>query len=93
MVFDSSITDTVSMEFWDRVNKEVENQATTQKWLASQCGVSINTFKSWVSKQILPNAEQALRISRALGVTIDWLILGDEGSEWVLTWARKNLSE
>jgi transcriptional regulator with XRE-family HTH domain len=64
------------MEFWKNTKLYIKSQNTTQEWVARQAGISLNTFKGWISKQIMPNADQAVAIAKALGTTVESLVGG-----------------
>jgi transcriptional regulator with XRE-family HTH domain len=66
------------MEYWARVKKLIKSQNTTQEWLANHCEISLNTFKGWIAKKVLPNAAQAVAIAAALNTTVEYLVTGIE---------------
>ncbi|WP_041638037.1 helix-turn-helix transcriptional regulator [Anoxybacillus flavithermus] len=49
------------------------------KVLAKQCGVSIQTFSSWVNNKTQPNLIQAHIIAKALGIEMEKLV--EEGKQ------------
>jgi putative transcriptional regulator len=44
------------------------------KALAKQCGVSIQTFSSWVNNKTQPDLIKAYQLSKLLGVTMEELV-------------------
>ena len=46
--------------------RELDYNLITQKELAEKIKISYNTLQSWITKDRLPDAEQALRIAREL---------------------------
>lgn len=38
----------------------------------------------------MPNADQALQIAKALDTTIEELVAGDEGRDYIISWAERN---
>ena len=52
------------LQFWINVKNELEYNLITQKELASAIGISYNTLQSWITKDRLPDAEQALKIAK-----------------------------
>jgi len=64
------------LEFWSNVKSELEYRGISQKELAAKINESYNTLQSWINRDRLPNAVQAVRISRALGTTVEFLVTG-----------------
>ena len=48
----------------------------TQKELASAIGISYNTLQSWITKDRLPDAGQALKIAKQLNTSVEYLVTG-----------------
>ena len=44
--------------------------------MASAVGISYNTLQSWITKDRLPDAEQALKIAQTLNTSIEYLVTG-----------------
>ncbi len=38
--------------------------------------VSYRTFNGWVTRKIMPNADQAVAIAEALDITVEYLVTG-----------------
>ena len=57
---------------------ELEYNMMTQKQLADSIKVSYNTFQSWITKDRLPNAEQAVKIAMALNTSVEYLVTGKQ---------------
>lgn len=64
--------------FWSRVNALIKEQDSTQELICSQTGISINTLRGWVSKSVLPRADEAVKIARALNTTVEFLVTGED---------------
>lgn len=64
------------LDFWKNVKEELDYNLKTQKELASAIGVSYNTLQSWITKDRLPDAEQALRIAKQLNTSLEYLVTG-----------------
>ena len=62
--------------FWKNVKNELEYNLITQKELAAKLGISYNTLQSWITKDRLPDAEQALKIAKELNTSIEYLVTG-----------------
>ena len=64
------------LQFWQNVKEELDYNLITQKELASAIGISYNTLQSWITKDRLPDAEQALKIAKELKTSIEYLVTG-----------------
>ena len=64
------------LEFWQNVKEELDYNLITQKELAAKIGISYNTLQSWITKDRLPDAAQALKIAKELNTSIEYLITG-----------------
>lgn len=64
--------------FWERVDVERERLSLTRKKLAGLTGISKNTIETWNARLTIPSGDKCLVIARALGVTIEYLLTGDE---------------
>jgi SOS-response transcriptional repressor LexA len=67
------------MDFWDSVRAEIKAQNTKIEAVAQVAGISLNTFNGWISKGRLPRLDEALKISKALGTTVEYLVTGEKG--------------
>ena len=50
------------LDFWSNVKNELEYRGISQKELAAEISESYNTLQSWINRDRLPNAVQAVRI-------------------------------
>ena len=69
------MTDNASI-FWENVKKEIKSQNTTQEWVAINSGISFNTFQGWISKDIYPRVNEAIRIAVSLNTSVEYLVNG-----------------
>jgi len=72
--------DNGNMDFWERVKAQIKQQNTTQDWLAKETEIPFGTLKRWLNQKTMPNADQVLRISRALNTSIEYLLSGSATS-------------
>lgn len=84
----------MSLAFWENVNREIKKINTTQEWLSTKAGIKYMTFKGWVAKDVLPRVDDAVKLSKALGVSVEFLISGKDEStsfeeQHLLNQARK----
>jgi transcriptional regulator with XRE-family HTH domain len=63
-------------DFWGAVNTTIKSNRVKQEWLAEKTGIKYQTLRSWISKNILPRADDAVKIAKELGVTVEYLIEG-----------------
>jgi len=47
-------------------------------------------FNGWRRRQIFPRADDAFMLAQDLGITVEELIAGAEGAEYVRAWARNS---
>lgn len=64
------------LKFWIRVKDELEYLGLSQKDLAKKIRESYNTLQSWINKDRLPNAEQAVKIANVLQTSVGFLVTG-----------------
>jgi transcriptional regulator with XRE-family HTH domain len=69
--------------FWDRLKARIQTQNTTQEWVANIIGVPFGTFRKWMSRKTMPNADQAYSIAKTLDTTVEWLVGGEEGLQYL----------
>ena len=65
----------VTMDFSDRVKEELNYQGMQVKQLAAKTGISKNTLDKYLSGQkVQPGVENAVKIAKALGVSVEALL-------------------
>jgi len=62
--------------FWNRVKTRIREKAITQEKVANACGIPFTTFRNWMSKNMVPPLDNAHRISKYIGVSLEYLISG-----------------
>ncbi len=65
------------MRFWEVVNREIKKQHIKQEWVAVQAGINYGTMKGWITHNRLPNVADAHKIACVLGVTVEYLLTGN----------------
>jgi len=65
------------IDFWKRVKKNLDPEKN-QNWLCNEIAVSSGTMSSWITHDRLPKADLAVRIAKALGVSVEYLVTGDD---------------
>ena len=64
------------LQFWTNVKDELEYNLLSQKDLAESINISYNTLQSWITKDRLPDAENAVKIAEKLNTTVEYLVTG-----------------
>ncbi len=67
------------MAFRERLREEIEFKGMLVKEVAAAAGISPSTFLSYIdARGVLPNVETAVRIAQTLGVSVEYLVTGQE---------------
>lgn len=64
----------------------VKEENTTQEWVSSQTidpKVNFRTLQGWISKDIVPRADQLYSLATVLNTTVEYLVDGDAGTEYL----------
>lgn len=85
--------DIIGMDLWDRIREKISSKNTKQSAIAELLGIHEVTFRKWMSKKINPDAFQIYSIAKFFGVTVEELVDGDAGRDYILTWANKHGSK
>jgi transcriptional regulator with XRE-family HTH domain len=64
--------------FWQRVKQEIKAHKYSQKKLAEYIGVPTQTLWGWIHYNRIPDALTACSIAEALGVTVEYLVRGND---------------
>ena len=62
--------------FWNGVNIALAKRNLSESWLCKETGLSLRTMKNRIKKGIQPRLDEAVRITDALGMTLDSLCDG-----------------
>lgn len=66
------------MGFWQNVEAELEYQGISRKELAYKANISYAGIGLGLERDSMPGADTALRISKVLNVSIEYLLLGSQ---------------
>lgn len=80
------------MSFWQNVENELLYQGISRKDLAYKAGISYSSIGNGIDRNSMPSAETALRISKVLNRSIEFLI-GDSGNGHTLEKGMLSLNE
>lgn len=66
------------MGFKERLREEIEYRGILIKELSAAAGISNSTFLSYIdARGVLPNVETAVKIAKALNVSVEYLVTGE----------------
>lgn len=68
------------MKFWENVEKELNFWGKTKKELSIDTGINLQSLHKSFERQSTVSAENAVKIARALGVTVEYLVTGKNPS-------------
>ena len=66
------------MNFWEVVDSEREYKNLSRKELAYKAGFSLNCISTGIARGSIPAADVAYRIAKVLGVSVEYLLLGEK---------------
>ncbi len=65
--------------FRDNLKDIIEYKGIIRKELAAQTGISKRTIDTYLdNRAVIPNAEVAVRLAKALGTTVEFLVTGED---------------
>ena len=79
--------------FWKMVKKEVERQRTSFEWLYRKTRIPKGTFSSWKNRNVIPRADEAIRIAQALEVSVEYLLTGTDQPQAPSNQAVREIAE
>lgn len=68
----------MTSQFWDNVIFLLNRKEMSQKWLADVSQVGKTAINSGISRKSSPSADNAYRIAKALGTSIEYLVTGTD---------------
>jgi transcriptional regulator with XRE-family HTH domain len=67
--------------FWGRVKILIRAHKISREKFAAYIGISYDTFRNWIRYNRLPDIYTACDIADALGVSVDYLARGKDGTD------------
>jgi len=64
------------MDFWERLDWLIKERGLSRKDLSSKVGLAGSAVSVWKSRRAYPDADVALAVARALGVSVEYLLEG-----------------
>ncbi|MBQ9282582.1 MAG: helix-turn-helix transcriptional regulator [Treponema sp.] len=68
-------------DFWKRVDEEIEYKGINRAFLAKKCNFSVTNIGQGIKLGSTPSAETAVKIAAVLGVSVEYLVTGEEKSK------------
>ncbi|WP_320129619.1 LexA family transcriptional regulator [uncultured Sphaerochaeta sp.] len=66
------------IDFWKRFDIQTKILSLSKKEVAARAGINYTSFLNYASKNRIPKAEEAAKIARAIGTSVEYLIFGEE---------------
>lgn len=66
------------IEFWERFETQIKTLSLTKKEVAASAGINYGTFVNYATNNRIPKTEEAVRIAKAIGTSVEYLVSGDE---------------
>lgn len=67
-------------EFWKRVDEEIEYKGINRAFLAKKCDFSVTNIGQGIKLGSTPAADTAVKIASVLGVSVEYLVTGENKS-------------
>ena len=64
-------------DFWRKVDEELEFLGKNRTYLANKCGFSLTNINLGIKRGSTPSAETAVKIASVLGVSVEYLVTGE----------------
>ncbi|WP_298533640.1 helix-turn-helix transcriptional regulator [uncultured Treponema sp.] len=74
-------------EFWKRVDEELEYNGMNRKTLSREVGFSLGNVGKGIKLGSSPSADTAVKIASVLGVSVEYLVTGENKS------SNKNIAD
>jgi SOS-response transcriptional repressor LexA len=68
----------IMIDFWKRFDVQAKTLSLSKKEVASLTGINYASFINYATKDRIPKTEEAARIAKAIGTTVEYLIFGEE---------------
>ena len=78
-------------DFWKRVDEEIEYKGINRAFLAKKCDFSVTNIGQGIKLGSTPSAETAVKIASVLGVSVEYLVTGEEKGKEKIEGEQKQL--
>ena len=69
-----------TVDFWYRVNQLIKSKNTTQAGLSLDCGFNQRRIQNLSASSRAPDVFEAYKIAQALGVSVEYLVTGEDSN-------------
>lgn len=69
-------------DFWNKVKDLIKKNNLTQKEFSTKLGLPERTIETWINRNTSPDVFTAQKIALHLGVSIDYLLTGEEDNRY-----------
>ena len=66
------------IDFWKRFEAQMNALSLTKKEIAAMSGINYSSFIGYATKGRLPKTEEAVKIAKVLGTSVEYLVSGEE---------------
>jgi transcriptional regulator with XRE-family HTH domain len=77
------------MSLGSNINEIRKNRGLSYDELANKAKINPRTLEKWISGKFIPRVDEAYAIAYVLGVTVEYLVAGEKGTNYVMEWAKK----
>ena len=67
--------------FWSSVRQLLSERKILQRDFAEQIGYNVSTLKNQMTRNISPDVDTAVKIAKALGTSVEFLVTGEESRQ------------
>jgi transcriptional regulator with XRE-family HTH domain len=78
------------VDLWDRLKLEVKRNNTDQRSAAVSAGIPFGSFQRWLAMKTMPNADQLYSLAKVLNTTVEELLDGENGRDYLLNRAANS---
>lgn len=68
----------IMLKFWERFETQMKALSLTKKEVAATTGIAYGTFINYSTLDRLPKTEEAVKIAKAIGTTVEYLVSGED---------------
>jgi len=68
----------IMIDFWKRFDIQAKALSLSKKEVAALAGISYASFVNYATKDRIPKTEEAVKIAKAIGTSVEYLVSGDE---------------
>jgi hypothetical protein len=85
-------TETIFMkpQFWSNLDSARQKVKKERKAIIEECDLAPNAFTQGIKRKSTPAADTALKCAIAVNSTVEQLVDGEAGAEYVRQWARQD---